>query len=231
TSQMTGGVNAWTSMLWYSHILISIGGPDVWNRPLTHPQYVQAAEILLKLYSDGNTTKDAVGADAGVAGGHYLSGRTAIFINGPWYIGRMKKDAPAVHTATRLAFAPAVTGGTYGGMIGFQLSNLAAANAKDPAKREAVLKFLRWMTKPDNVKMISERSGAMFALKYELGSDVDPLLKEFVAISNQAKFVVPHFQGQYSVQVTQALGHAIGAMVLGKATPQQFVEMLIQANK
>ena len=34
TSQMTGGSNAWTSMLWYSHILASIGGPDVWSKPL-----------------------------------------------------------------------------------------------------------------------------------------------------------------------------------------------------
>lgn len=231
TSQMTGGVNAWTSMLWYSHILASIGGPDVWNRPLTHPQYVEAAKILLRLYSDGNTTKDAVGGDAGVSGGHYLSGRTAIFINGPWYIGRAKKDAPAVHAATRLAFAPAVSGGTYGGLIGFQLSNLAAANTKDQAKREATLKFLRWMTKPDNVKMISERSGAMFALKYQLGDNVDPLLKRFVEISNQAKFIVPHFQSQYPVHVTQELGQAIGAMVLGKGTPEEFVQMLIRANK
>jgi raffinose/stachyose/melibiose transport system substrate-binding protein len=231
TAQMTGGVNAWTSMLWYSHILASIGGADVWSRPLTHPQYVQAAEILQKMYADGNTTKDAVGGDAGVAGGHYLAGRTAMFINGPWYIGRVKKDAPAVHAATNLAPAPSVPGGTYGGLIGFQLSNLAAANTKSPAKRAAVVKFLQWMTKPDNVKMISEKSGSMFALKYELGDTVDPLLKKFVAASNNAKFIVPHFQSRYSVEVTQELGQAIGAMVLGKATPQEFVQMLIRVNK
>jgi raffinose/stachyose/melibiose transport system substrate-binding protein len=43
TSQMTGGSNAWTSMLWYSHILASIGGPDVWSKPLTDPMSVKAA--------------------------------------------------------------------------------------------------------------------------------------------------------------------------------------------
>jgi len=231
TSQMTGGANAWTSMLWYSHILASISGPEVWKNPLTHPQYVQAAEILLRMYQDGNTTKDAVGGDAGVAGGHYMAGRTAIFINGPWYIGRIKKDAPAVHAVTKLAHAPAVKAGAYGGEIGFQLSNLAAANTKDPARKAAVLKFLRWMTKPENVKMISERSGAMFALKYQLGAQVDPLLKQFIEISSSAKFSVGHFESQYPVAVTQELGQALGAMALGKATAKEFVQMLIQASK
>ena len=31
SSQMTGGGNAWTSMLWFSHIVGSLGGPDVWS--------------------------------------------------------------------------------------------------------------------------------------------------------------------------------------------------------
>lgn len=231
TSQMTGGVNAWTSMLWYSHILISLGGPKVWEKPLTDPIYVQAAEILLKLYSDGNTTRDAVGADAGVAGGHYMAGRTAIFINGPWYIGRIKGDAPQVHAATKLAFAPSVQGGHYGAMIGFQLSNLAAANTNDPARRAAVIKFLRFLTDPENVAMISKNSGAMFALKYEVTGEVDPLFKQFVDISSKAEFSVPHFQFQYKIEVVQELGQAIGAMVLGRATPQDFVQMLIRVNQ
>jgi raffinose/stachyose/melibiose transport system substrate-binding protein len=97
TSQMTGGSNAWTSMLWYSHIMASLGGPDVWEKHRLGGDddiYVQAAEYLLALYSDGNTTRDAVGGDAGVSGGHYLAQNTALFINGPWYIGRVRGDAP-----------------------------------------------------------------------------------------------------------------------------------------
>ncbi|MFW5729435.1 MAG: ABC transporter substrate-binding protein, partial [Spirochaetota bacterium] len=84
TSQMTGGSNAWTSMLWYSHILASIGGPEVWERPLSHPQYVEAAEIMQRMFKD-YTTSDAVGAGPGESSGHYMSERTAIFINGPWF--------------------------------------------------------------------------------------------------------------------------------------------------
>jgi raffinose/stachyose/melibiose transport system substrate-binding protein len=233
TSQMTGGTNAWTSMLWYSHMLASIGGPAVWSKPLGDPMYVKAAELLLRLYSDGNTTKDAVGGDAGVAGGHYLAGRTAVFINGPWYIGRVRNDAPEVYKATKVAPAPAVAGGKYGGQIGFLLSNLAAANTADPARRAAVLAFIKWLTLSENVKGVSKASGALFCVKTEFaaGEEVDPLQKQFMDASAKAAFVVAHFQANYKTEVVAEFGQALGKMALGRATPQEFVQALLAVNK
>ncbi len=32
TSQMTGDTNAWTSMIWFSHFAVSLGGPNVWDK-------------------------------------------------------------------------------------------------------------------------------------------------------------------------------------------------------
>jgi raffinose/stachyose/melibiose transport system substrate-binding protein len=233
TSQMTGGTNAWTSMLWYSHIMASLGGPEVWSKPLSDPMYVRAAEILLRLYSDGNTTRDAVGATAGDSSGHYLAEDTAVFINGPWYIGAARSNAPEVHAVTDVAPAPAVEGGRYGGQIGFLLSNLAAANTEDPARRAAVLEFMRWMTDPENVKKISLDAGSMFCVKFEFGAgdQVDPLQQKFIEASSEAAFIVDHFQANYKTEVVQEFGQALGAMALGRATPSQFVEMLQAANR
>ncbi len=229
-SQMTGGSNAWTSMLWYSHIMGSLGGPDVWDRPLTDPLYVEGAEYLLQLYSDGNTTRDAVGGDAGVSGGHFMAGNTASFINGPWYIGRIRGDAPQVHAVTKLAAAPQI--GDYSGhQIGFLLSNLAAGNTDDPRRRAAVVKFLQFLTEPENVKMISEQAGSLFAIKYELSGEADPLQQEFVRVASESTFAIGHFQSQYPIEVVREFGQALGAMALGEATPEEFVEMLIEANE
>jgi len=226
TSQMTGGTNAWTSMLWYSHVVDSLGGPDVWSKPLSDPLFVEAAEVLLRMYQDGNTTRDAVGGDAGVSGGHYMAGDTAMFINGPWYIGRIKGDAPDTYAATRLAAAPQV-GEYYGAQIGFNLSNLAAANTDDPARRAAVLEFMRYMTRPDNVQLVSEASGALFAIKYELGADAEPLQREFVRATSEASFMTGGFFTYYGVDVVLEFGQALEAMALGEATPEEFVQMLI----
>jgi len=228
-SQMTGGSNAWTSMLWFSHIMGSLGGPDVWSKPLTDPIYVEGAEYLKMLYADGNTTRDAVGGDAGVSGGHYMAGDTATFINGPWYIGRIRGDAPEVHAATRLAAAPQI--GEYSGhQIGFMLSNLAAGNTDDPRRRDAVVKFMKYMTAPENVKMVSEAAGSLFAVKFELGADADPLQREFVRAASDASFAIGHFQSQVDVSVIQEFGQALAAMALDEATPEEFVQMLIDVQ-
>ena len=229
TSQMTGGSNAWTSMLWYSHIVGSLGGPDVWSKPLSDPLFVEAAEVLLRMYQDGNTTRDAVGGDAGVSGGHYMAGNTAIFINGPWYIGRIRGDAPETYAATKLAPAPQV-GDYYGHQLGFMLSNLAAANTDDERKRDAVITFMEYMTDPDNVKIVSEAAGSLFAIKYELGADADPLQREFVRAASEATFVIGLFSSRYPVDVVAEFGQALAAMALGEATPAEFVEMLIEVN-
>ena len=230
TSQMTGGTNAWTSMLWYSHVVTSLGGPEVWERPLSDPLFTEAAEVLLRLYQDGNTTADAVGGDAGVSGGHYMAQDTAVFINGPWYIGRIRRDAPETHAATKLAYAPQV-GDHHGFTLGFPLSNLAAANTDNPARRAAVVEFMQWLTAPANVQMITEQAGSMFALRYELGDDLDPLLQEFVRIVGNASFVGTPMFVHYPSEVILEIGQAIGAMVVGGASPADFVQMLIEAGE
>jgi raffinose/stachyose/melibiose transport system substrate-binding protein len=226
TSQMTGGSNAWTSMLWFSHIAASLGGPTVWDLPLSDPIFVQAAEVLRGMYLNGNTTRDAVGGDANVSGGHYLAGDTAMFINGPWYIGRIRDAAPAIHAATKLAPAPQV-GQYYGHQIGNPLSNLAAANSESAAHRAAVLEFMKFMTDPANVKMVSEQAGSLFAIKFELGDDADPLQKEFVRVSSEATFMVGNFTTVVPVDVTAEFGQALAEMVLGRYTPQQFMQALV----
>ena len=233
TSQMTGGTNSWTSMLWYSHIMASIGGGDVWSRPLSDPIFVQGAEILLRLYSDGNTTKDAVGCDPGCSSGHYLGQDTAIFINGPWFIGNIRDNAPEVYKVTAVTSAPAVKGGQYGAQIGFPLSNLAAANTDDPARRAAVLKFMKWMTRPENVKTISADAGSLFAVKFgfDAGEQVDPLQQKFIDASSNAAFITTHLAFNYKTEVVQEFGQALGAMALGRATPKEFVEMLAAKAK
>ncbi len=46
-SQMTGE-NAWTTMLWYSQVVVAIGGPDVYDNPEHPPAFVEAARVIKK---------------------------------------------------------------------------------------------------------------------------------------------------------------------------------------
>ncbi len=233
TSQMTGGANAWTSMLWYSHIMASVGGPDIWDKPLSDPAYVEGAEILKRLYSDGNTTKDAIGGGPAIPSGHYLAERTAVFCNGPWFIGNIRDNAPEVYKTTELTSAPAVAGGETGAQVGFIQTVLASGATDDPAKREAAVTFLQYMSQPENVKRISMDSGALMVPKFTFSAsdEVDPLQKKFVEAQESASFVVSHMAGKFPASVVQEFGAALDQMALGKATPEEFVEMLEAANE
>jgi len=232
TSQMTGGTNSWTSMLWYSHFLGSFGGPNIWDKGWDDPAFAQAAAILKRLYTDGNTTSDAIGADAGVAGGHYQAGRTAMFINGPWYIGNIKKNSPAVYASTKLAPAPKA-GDYVGHQTGWLHTIIGAASTNDPARKEAVVAFLKYLTTPENAKKVSLAAGSLLSVNFELTAqdNVDPLQAEFIRLGNEATFLIDHLEASRSVDVVYELGQAIGSMVLEDKTPAEFVQMLEAADK
>ncbi|TVQ40082.1 MAG: carbohydrate ABC transporter substrate-binding protein [Spirochaetaceae bacterium] len=231
TSQMTGGTNSWTSMLWYTHFLGSYGGPDVWERAWDDRAFEQAAAIIKRLYSDGNTTRDAIGADAGVSSGHYMNERTAMFINGAWFIGRIRDDAPDVYRATELAPAPKA-GNYHGHQVGWLHTNLAAAHTDDPARREAVVTFMRHLTSPENAKRVSLAAGSLLAVEFELGpqDQLDPLQAKFIEAGNQAEFLIDHMEASMPVDVVYELGQALGSMVLEDRSPREFVQMLQAAE-
>ena len=91
--QMAGD-NAWSSMLWYSLIVEAIGGKDVYANGLQDPAFVEAAGVLKEMYN--YTFDGAISATAGDVNGHWLARDTAIYLNGPWWIGNLYKVDNAV---------------------------------------------------------------------------------------------------------------------------------------
>lgn len=222
TSQMTAN-NAWTSMLWYSQLVHSIGGADVYEGSLGDPAFVEAATYIKKMYD--YTTEDAVGASAAVAAGHFLNGRTAMLMNGPWFIGRIKSEGgDAFYDNISIAPAPYVKGGkgAEGGYVGFIQANFGAAKQKDKAKEEAVVKFVKYLTNPANVREISKESGAMFVIKYEPSPESDRLQSEMIQQVGEAPYVIPHFNAMVPAEVAAEFPHALSSLVLGEMTPEEF---------
>ena len=231
TSQMTGK-NGWTSMLWFSQALASAGGPDIYKKGLDDPAFVKAFEVMQKMYK--YTTSDAIGADAGVSGGHFLNERTAVFMNGPWFIARYTSDGiPGLHENIGVAAAPMLSGGkgAPGGYVGGRQSSLAAGKQSDPKKEEAIVKFLKWLTTPENVARLSYSSGAMFIVKADLPNDMDRLFTEMNEGKGNAPYVVEIFQNAIgSLAISREFPQAMSALALGEVTPEGAVEMLKDAE-
>lgn len=225
-SQMTGE-NAWTTMLWYSQVLVAIGGPDVYDNP-DDPAFVEAAEVIKKMFD--YTTKDAVGAGAAVSGGHFLAEETAIFMNGPWYIERLKTDGQNnMYENVEVAPCPVYEGGK--GSKGFCIGNpqafLAAGATDDKAKADAVIKFMKYLTDPERASELSAKSGALFYVKsVETGEEMERLQADIIQMVNEAPYIVGHFQYMTPPAVYNELPMALSGLVLGELTPEEFVEQL-----
>ncbi|MBT4370955.1 MAG: extracellular solute-binding protein [Candidatus Marinimicrobia bacterium] len=231
SSQMTNK-NAWTSMLWYSQILVSAGGPDIYNNGLDDPAYLKAAVIMREMFN--YTSSDALGATAAVSAGHFLNERSAVFMNGPWFIKRYTTEGiPGLHDNLVIAPAPMVEGGKggMGGYIGGRQSSLAAGKQTDKNKEKAIVKFLKWLTEPDNVARLSYDSGAMFIIKTELPDDMDRLFKDMSKQAGNAPYVAPIFiNGINSLSIAREFPQALSALVLDDVSPKEFVQMLKDAK-
>jgi raffinose/stachyose/melibiose transport system substrate-binding protein len=223
SSQMTGDTNAWTSMIWFSHFAVSLGGVNVWDKPFTNPAFVQAAGLLKKIITD-YSTPDAVGLGAGGSGGHFLAGRTAVFSNGPWYAGREDLAQTPFFNSIRIEAMPPV--GTTGDfMISRLQANICAASVRDKSRQDAIVEFLKFLTSPASIKRIAESSGAMFAVS----SDYVPtgsLQKQFYDIAARYTTTSSDLEAALGAEVTLEFAQQLGALVLGRLTPEEFCALV-----
>ncbi len=226
--QMAGD-NAWSSMLWYSLIVEAIGGKDVYADGLKNPAFVQAAEVLKKMYD--YTFDGAVSATAGDVNGHWLNRDTAIYLNGPWWIGNLYKEDNAVDGVLLaddcdVAVNPKFEGGLGdGGLVTTVQGFLAAAKQDDPAKEAAVVKFLQYVTDPAHVSELALSSGAMFFVKYTPSPETSVISQKFTEIANNANYTVLHVNGAFPTAFSTAFPTAVQDLVAG-GSAEDFVNYL-----
>ena len=227
-AQMTND-NAWTSMLWYSYALAATGGKDVYEKGLEDPAFVEAAEILLKMFD--YTSPDAVGADATVVNGHFFNERAAIYTNGSWILSRIATEGvEGLYDNIELGPGLAYDGGEGGAYVNTVQAYLAAGKQDDPAKEEAIVKFLKYITDPVLVTDLADSSGAIFAINTEVTDETDPLQATMIQQSADAPFMIGTFESEMPTAVYAAFPSALESLVLGEYTPEEFVEALRDAQ-
>jgi len=226
------GENGWTSMLWYSQILLAVGGPDVYKNGLDDPAFVQAAEILKKMFD--YTSGDAVGAGAAVVNGHFLNFEAAVYTNGPWFLPRFAKEGiNDLGSKVKFALPPEATGGagTYGGLAGTVQAYLCAGVQTDPDKAAAVVEFYKFINQPEWLYKLAESSGAMFAVKLESNPNDIQLKQDLLAAVSSAPYIVKHFNDSMPTAIANAFPAALDELVLGTVDAQGFVDLLKAAGE
>ncbi|MBR0162607.1 MAG: extracellular solute-binding protein [Oscillospiraceae bacterium] len=228
------GENGWSSMLWYSLIVEAIGGEDVYADGLSNPAFVQAAEILKKMYD--YTFDGAVSAGAADVNGHWLQRDTAIYLNGPWWIANLYKEDNAVDGVLLaddcdVATKPIIEGGlgASDSVVTTVQAFFAAAKQDDPAKEAAVVKFLQYITDPVKVKELALSSGSMFFLKDTQPEDATEIAQKVYDVYNNRSYAVIHVDGAFPPAFTAEFPSALAALVNDEVDAQGFVDQLQEA--
>ncbi len=228
TTQMTND-NAWTSMLWYSYAVAACGGADAYSKGLEDPAFLQAAEIMQKMFT--YTSSDAVGADASVVNGHFFNERAAIYVNGSWILGRIKTEGvEGLYDNLELSPGLSKDGQNGGAYVNAVQAYFAAGKQDDPKKQEAVKAFFEYITNQDRVLELANSSGSLFAIDIDATKIENTLQATIVAQSQAAPFMVPYFQASVPTAVANAFPSALEALVLGDITPEGFIEQLQAAQ-
>ncbi len=229
TAQMTNK-NAWTSMLWYSYALAAVGGPDVYEKGLDDPAFLEAAKIMQKMFT--YTSPDAVGADATVVNGHFFNERSAVYTNGSWILSRIKTEGvPGLYDNLAISAGLGYNGSKPGAYVNAVQAYIAVGEQKDPEKMEAIIKFLKYICDVDRVTELSNSSGAIFTIKSKITDQTEKLQATMIEQSTAAPYMIGTFESTMPTKVVTAFPPALEGLVLGELTPEQFVEALKAANK
>lgn len=227
-TQMTND-NAWTSMLWYSYALASTGGADIYEKGLDDPAYVEAAEILKKMFD--YTSSDAIGADATVVNGHFFNERAAIYTNGTWILGRIQSEGvDNLYENIQIGGSLSIEGQNGGGFMNVIQAYICAGTQDDPKKEEAVQKFFEYITREDKVVALSNSSGATLAFNMDINDIENELQAEIVKQGSEAAFTTEHFSSAMPTKVVNTFPAALEALVLDDVDAQGFVDMLKAAE-
>ena len=224
------GENGWSSMLWYSVIVQSIGGKEAFENGLSDPAFVQAAEILKEMYS--YTFDGAISAGAGDVNSHFIDRSTAVYLNGPWWIANFYKEDNKVGDqlladVVDVTAYPVYDGGKgEGGIVTAIQGALAFAKQDDPAKEAAVIKFAQYISDAQRVSEWSASSGAMFFVKYQPSANVTEIAQKFANIASNAKFTTLHVNGTFPTAFSTEFPAAVSALALGEVDAQGFVDQL-----
>ncbi len=220
---------AWTAMLWYSYLVAACGGKDVYDRGLNDQAFVEAAELLKKMFQ--YTTSDAIGGDSTVVNGHFFNERAAVCPNGSWILGRIKTEGVnGLYDHLVLSSGLSYKGKNGGVYVSSVQAFFAAAKQDDPLREEAVKAFFEFVTRPDKVLELANSSGSLFSVKID-GSKIDDSLQAQIFTDKEAApFLIGTFASKVSTKVSNAFSAALEEMILDEITPQQFVQKLQESD-
>ena len=226
----------WLTNLWFCALIGTNG--DAGNRwmntmhPMNFntPEVIAAAGHIQKMLAE-YTTADAVGGNYDPMATHFFNGEVAMFPNGPWMVPdiRSPEKAPrGFYDRVGVMLMPKYgmeMVPTPGDMVG----------AKDPAKINAAVAFLKFQTSLENQLKALEMTGLqpespLVVIPASL-KQTDPLMAEVLEKSGKARITYGQNQAFWHQNVLDAFSLYLPELANYKITPVEFCTRLTEAAR
>jgi len=225
--------DAWHATNFLSYFAAELGGPDVFFENLDSPAIIESARMLQELFN--YTTPDAIGGKWAVSVQNFLSGRTAILLDGPWVIGIINGQM-AHPEDVEVVPAPVMKEGDPLIVVTDTLILWAASGHLTSAQKEAVVNFLKWWTSEYVVKkFIIDAAYPSLVVKVALSEDekrlLDPKVVANVELRQRAAARVVQISRVIKPAALNELPRLVEALAVGLLTPEAFAQELQTYNK
>lgn len=226
--------DAWHTTNAFTYLAAGLAGTHVFDagKSLDTPEVAKAAGYLQKLF--GYTTPDALGGNYSVSSNNFLTGNTAMIIDGPWLIGSIKEDM-----APKIGVAPAPTFGNGKVQPGFTVTDAytpwAAGAQTEKNKEQAIVQFLKFMTSEESSKTFTLEGHILLSTKLNLSaeetSQAGPVMGQYIQTNSKSPESIVNIVRILKPGAISKLPSIIEKLALGKATPEEFAKELQAANQ
>ena len=224
--------DAWYATGFLTYAFASFAGSELANSgTIDCDEMVKAAEYLQKAFT--YTTSDAVGANYSVASSNFMTGKTAMVIDGPWLIGSIPEDmVEKVKVGVAPSFQDGKVSSNY--LVTDAQAPWAAAAQDDPAKAEAVVTLLKYLTGEEATKIYtlegSEYQSAKLTLTDEDMANMNSAQREYFNVYSGGQESIVNVQRNLSTAANAALPSLVEGLVLGELSAADFVPQLAAEN-
>lgn len=224
--------DAWYATGFLTYAFASFAGTELANSgTIQCNEMVKAAEYLQKAFT--YTTNDAIGANYSVASNNFLTGKTAMTIDGPWLMGSISEE---MTDTIKVGIAPSFKDGKVAAnyLVTDAQAPWAAAVQDNPAKAEAVVALLKYLTSEEASRIYtlegSEYQSAKLTLTNEDMTNMNSVQREYFNVYSAGEESIVNIQRNLSNAANAALPSLIEALVLGELTAEDFVSQLAAEN-
>ena len=227
------GDDAWYSINLITALWVANDGATAVNTATSFntPGMIDALNTYKEFYQ--YSTSDVIGGNYSVAGANFSSAKTTMAIDGSWFTGYIDESIiPSVAVASMPTNGDGVAEQGY--LVTDAQTPWAAAATDDPAKAEAIVEFMKFITSEEATRTLTMDGSVILSAKLDLTDEdkagLTDTMSQYLAVNAAAPSATTNLERNLTTEAAAELPTLLESLLLDQITAEQFVEELDSLN-